>query len=242
MPDAIHIQRVQLPNSVARRSDLRRFDATSRNAAAAAATPANGRLTSNAAHRRRAGATKTTTWGHLTACRPYSSGTDCIGQPTNPQANAPILFSCGTGEKEAELAELAEAKEDVQQAIEEVGKPLPDEEDERLAIYRSRMERLVRDAVAWGKKLGSLGWEQKFPSVEIEWNGDQPHLRLVASDYELLVMTDVVRVEGIARHSPDQDEAHRGKFDAIALRDRLHKLREPSRTVDRPPDTGDYRR
>ncbi|MDN3360023.1 hypothetical protein, partial [Actinomadura sp. DC4] len=75
------------------------------------------------------------------------------------------------------LADLASATEDVQQAIEEVGKPLPEEESERAAIYRARIERLVQDAAAWGAKLGS-GRKDRAPRLTIEWEGDQPHLRM----------------------------------------------------------------
>lgn len=140
-------------------------------------------------------------------------------------------------EGEAELADLAEATEDVQQAVEEVGKPLPEDETERAAAYRSRIERLVQDAVAWGTKLGEQGWNNAQPSLKIEWDGDQPRLRLIASDYERLLVDDLHRLQHIYRVSDDRKFASAAKRDAATVRRMLTNLRAATDALGPPTGT-----
>lgn len=141
------------------------------------------------------------------------------------------------GEGEAELAELAEATEDVQQAIEEVGKPLPEEESERDATYRARIERLVQDAAEWGIKLGALGWDTAAPILTIEWEGNQPHLQVTASDYEDRLVKDLRQYENLQRHAPNEAKRHRAKINAGVTRLMLHNLREARRDLERSKDS-----
>jgi hypothetical protein len=80
------------------------------------------------------------------------------------------------GEKEAELAELAEAANDVQEAVAEAAAPLPDNAEQREAVQRERIERLMRDSAQWGFRIGQTSPDITDAEFVINWDGEQPLL------------------------------------------------------------------
>ncbi|GLY80517.1 hypothetical protein Airi01_087840 [Actinoallomurus iriomotensis] len=108
------------------------------------------------------------------------------------------------GEKEAELAELAEATNDVREAVREATAPLPEDAQEREAAQRERIERLMRDAASWGFRLAQRRPNEPPPKFEIDWDGDLPLLMVRSKDSDPLSARTQAEVDAFL------DKAHRG--------------------------------
>ncbi|MFE9099544.1 hypothetical protein [Actinomadura geliboluensis] len=77
-------------------------------------------------------------------------------------------------------AELAEAEQDVQEALHEAARPLP-AGDAAQPAHRARIERVVQDAAMWGFRLRESGVEH-FPETRISWAGeDRPRLLVIGT-------------------------------------------------------------
>lgn len=130
-------------------------------------------------------------------------------------------------EGEAELADLAEARNDVQTAIDDVAKPLPEEESERTATYRSRIQRLVDEAVEFGQKVG--------PSTNarlwIDWESDPPRIFVEAERSEEILLQEIQHHERVARRTSDPELAREAQENALMLRDLLENLLRIKRTA-----------
>jgi hypothetical protein len=80
------------------------------------------------------------------------------------------------GEKEAELAELAEVTREIEEAVNEAVKPLPADTEESDRQSRKRIERLLQYAAEYGFHIGRFTNASSFPKTRLEWNEDQPRL------------------------------------------------------------------
>ncbi|GAB3990182.1 hypothetical protein GCM10029978_117380 [Actinoallomurus acanthiterrae] len=87
-------------------------------------------------------------------------------------------------EGEAELAELAAATDDVELAVQEAAAPLPEDEEEREAAQRSRIERLMSDAASLGFHLAQRRPYGPAPQFRINWDGDHPVLAIELKPYD----------------------------------------------------------
>lgn len=73
------------------------------------------------------------------------------------------------GEKEAELAALAEATQGVEDAVEAATRPLPTNDEESSQQNRERVERLVKEAASWGFAAGKIG-RAELSDLVIDWD------------------------------------------------------------------------
>jgi hypothetical protein len=91
------------------------------------------------------------------------------------------------GDKEAELAEVAEAKEQVQEAVEQAAKPTP---EGYLPIDRDQLRRILQSTVQLGFKTGRTSATAP-PRLSVEWNENEPLV--------ILTLPEVGRLHGDGR-------------------------------------------
>lgn len=123
------------------------------------------------------------------------------------------------GEKEAELAALAEATRDVEDAVEKASRPLPGDAEESSQQNRERIERLVRDAASWGFSVGKVGDRADLPRMSIDWNDvGSPHLVFGCRDRDLdhLILvhpSPPIRTDVLLRQIKQEIRRHKLKRD-----------------------------
>jgi hypothetical protein len=97
-------------------------------------------------------------------------------------------------ETEAELTELAEAKQGVQDAVAEAAKPLSGDAPEGEQQYRERIEELMRSSAVLGFRLGRFAYTSAMPEIEITWedefSGDDPRISLPLAEMKKKVDFD----------------------------------------------------
>jgi hypothetical protein len=93
------------------------------------------------------------------------------------------------GDKEADLEGLAEAAQGVQKALEEAARPLPLDREEAEKERKTRIERLMQNAVAWGTHMGRAAEaaEVAAPKPKVLWEGMEPTLMADLSHVELQI-------------------------------------------------------
>jgi hypothetical protein len=104
-------------------------------------------------------------------------------------------------EAEADLDSVVRAGRDVQEAVDNATRDLPEADKERV---QESVERVMIAAAEWGFELGKIEWVQALPKVEITWDSSgRPQLSASVANVRPHLVSTLIQT-GMTRSQAEQ--------------------------------------